>query len=298
MNTEKNQTPEKLVLPANRILLKTPSQIIDLEDSEDEEDANNNMVVEKPRTQSPEHEENMNQVSKSSSSSRSKKYATKQEHPLKLAYMSRASSTNKSNCPSISSQVSFRKRKPKHPQIHQNRILGPTITQTPPKPPKMSFISPKNTQETLKTKSLCNSAVSSSFSVSKFGESTTQNPPLPPPSFLNCGYEMKTEHVELSSLRKKVCRKIYEILSREYIQERKEAKRVTLELEKKIHFFFNSDLSKKRYVGIIKTIFKKLKVFYLLTRRLEKSLSETSPTILLSRLRTSVNIKLTSRPVP
>lgn len=77
-------------------------------------------------------------------------------------------------------------------------------------------------------------------------------------SLLN--YGIKIEHTELSSLRKKVCRKIYEFLSKDYIPDKSQAKRITLELEKKVNFFFNSKLSKKRYIGIIKAIFKKLRV--------------------------------------
>jgi hypothetical protein len=65
---------------------------------------------------------------------------------------------------------------------------------------------------------------------------------------------------EFSSIRKKACRKICDILIKEYIPVKREAMRITLELERKINFFFNSQVSKKKYIGVIKTIFKKLRV--------------------------------------
>ena len=175
---------------------------------------------------------------KSTSSSTSSKKYSKESHALKIAFLNRATS----NCPSQSSKLSFRKRK--NP-LKTNAFL----------PSDLQSVGGKS----------ANSGVSSTFSSkagqSRIGESKKS-------SLLN--YGIKQEAGEFSSLRKKVCRKIYEIFSKEYITDKKEAKRVTLELEKKINFFFNSSMSKKRYIGVIKIIFKKLRVSALCLNILEQ----------------------------
>ena len=172
-----------------------------------------------------------------SSSTSSKKYA-KESHALKIAFLNRATS----NCPSQSSKVSFRKRK---------------------KPLKKRAFLPSDLQSVggKSAKSGVSSTFSSKAGQSRIGESKKS-------SLLN--YGIKQEPGEFSSLRKKVCRKIYEIFSKEYITDKKEAKRVTLELERKINFFFNSSMSKKRYIGVIKIIFKKLRVSALCLNILEQ----------------------------
>jgi len=172
-----------------------------------------------------------------SSTSSSKKYV-KDSHALKLAYLNRAAS---SLCPSEGSQVSFRKRK------KQEKKAGFLHTDL----------------------QSMRSGVSSSFSggggAHSRGEASKQS------SFLN--FRVKVEHCELSSLRKKVCRKIYEIILKDFLTDKKLAKRLTLELEKKINFFFNSSHSEKRYIGIIKSIFKLLKVSQSIIARKKRSLS-------------------------
>jgi len=72
---------------------------------------------------------------------------------------------------------------------------------------------------------------------------------------------VKLEASELSDLRKKVCRKIYELLLKDFVQEKKTAKTLTINMEHKINLIFSSVHSQKSYIKVIKTIFKKLKVF-------------------------------------
>ena len=91
-----------------------------------------------------------------------------------------------------------------------------------------------------------NSRISSTFGWSN--KSSTHN------------HNIKQEGNGLSEFRIKVCRKIYKILTREFSQTATEAKKLTVQIENRVNFFFNSDISKRRYIDVIKSIFKQLQV--------------------------------------
>lgn len=84
--------------------------------------------------------------------------------------------------------------------------------------------------------------------------------------------EENREDIIMGKLRKKVCRKIFTILRDEYNVAIVEAKETTLSLEEKVNTLFPSYGSSKHYIEIIKTLFKKLKVVFLLTKTNELSL--------------------------
>jgi len=91
--------------------------------------------------------------------------------------------------------------------------------------------------------------------------SNNQTPTKKQPSRASSFSSMvKLEASELTDFRKKECWKIYELMLKDFVSDKKKAKMVTINMEHKINQVFSSVHSKKSYIRVVKTIFKKLKV--------------------------------------
>lgn len=63
---------------------------------------------------------------------------------------------------------------------------------------------------------------------------------------------------EMPGLRKRVCRKVYSILNKEFQKPKTLSKKLTLAIEYRINIFFN--YKKNSYIKTVKSLFKKLRV--------------------------------------
>lgn len=78
----------------------------------------------------------------------------------------------------------------------------------------------------------------------------------------NLDYRIKFEGGELPKIRKKVCRKLYEIFSNKYNLGKKEAKHLALNLEYRMDTTFNHEMDSKIYRKNFKVLLKHLDVFH------------------------------------
>lgn len=76
----------------------------------------------------------------------------------------------------------------------------------------------------------------------------------------NLDYKIKFEGGELPKIRKKVCRKLYEIFSKKYNLGKKEAKHLALNLEYRMNTTFNHEIDSKLYRRNFKVLLKYLEV--------------------------------------
>ena len=86
---------------------------------------------------------------------------------------------------------------------------------------------------------------------------------------------------EMPGLRKRVCRKVYSILYKEFKKPQKLSKKLTLAIEYRINIFY--PYQEKNYIKIVKLLFKKLRVFlfklsnfYLETHSVSRRIDQSS----------------------
>jgi hypothetical protein len=181
-----------------------------------------------------------------SRSNGSRKKYKKEEHFLKKVLMSRLSETSRSgqSIRSLNGKRAKYKKKPYTRKFSKPVSFAPSAA--------MSF----------------KSGISKSSSFSNFSNLRFKNPPKIDPKILKLGKSkkqassqlitVKVEESEMSGLRKRVCRKVNEILVKEFKLQKSMSKRLTLAIEAKVNHHFDSN--SESYLNVIKNVFRKLRV--------------------------------------
>lgn len=202
---------------------------------------------EKMRFKSPRNlSVNLSQNSKKSAT----KVYKKEEHYLKRVLLSKTSSP----CPSLkttsnlSSQSRPKKqyKKPKHP-----------IFKSPYAKPQFLALKRNASLSSIQSDISSQPSLNDSFtSISKaMGKYLNTN------QILMIKTEEKERNGDLPGLRKRVCRKVYSILNKEFKKPKTLSKKLTLALEYRINLLFY--YQNPSYIKTVKTLFKKLRVnFY------------------------------------
>lgn len=176
----------------------------------------------------------------------------KEEHYLKKVWLSRTNSP----CPSQQSSLNF---STESLSVTANKDKRKNIFKSPFKKPNLKKMFIFN--------SVRNSVKSDKSSQGSFAESF--NSMVPRSTQIN--KEMTTNEIikikkesvvqqsnQMPGLRKRVCRKVYSILNKEFKKPKTLSKKLTLALEYRINIFY--PYKKNEYIKTVKSLFKKLRV--------------------------------------
>ena len=182
------------------------------------------------------------------SSSKGKRKFKKEEHYLKRVLLSRTSSP----CPSLKSPSNLSRRSRSNNQPHRKQLFF-----------KSPFSKPNTINFGLKRNNSLSSVQSELSSQPSLNDSfasvpTSLGKDLNTNQILRIKKEEKERKGDLPGLRKRVCRKVYGILNKEFKKSKILSKKLTLALEYRINllFYYKND----GYIKTVKSLFKKLRV--------------------------------------
>lgn len=170
----------------------------------------------------------------------------KEEHYLKKVWLSRTNSSCKSRQSSLNLSMD------------SLSVTRKKVFKSPFKKPNLK----KNIN--FKFSSLRNSAKSDVSSQNSYTGSFSSmipkkiNKDMSTNEIIKIKKESTVDGNQMPGLRKRVCRKVYSILNKEFKKPKTLSKKLTLALEYRINLFFN--YKKSSYIKTVKTLFKKLRV--------------------------------------
>lgn len=177
----------------------------------------------------------------------------KEEHYLKKVWLSRTNSP----CPSQQSSLNFSTDDSMSFIVNKNKRKN--VFKSPFKKPNLKNIFIFNSaRNSLKSDKSSQGSLTESFN-SMVPRSTQINKDMTTNEIIKIKKESVVQQSnQMPGLRKRVCRKVYSILNKEFKKPKTLSKKLTLALEYRINIFY--PYKKNEYIKTVKSLFKKLRV--------------------------------------